>query len=730
MGATEASNSGKMKPMRHSTIRSLFVLSLLSIALPAAAGQDPSQQQQQPADPQLRVGLPTVTVTAQKEPEDIQKLPVSVTAVSKDTIERAQIRTVSDAAIFAPNTFFTEFTARKLSNARFRGIGSSPLNPAITTYYDGVPQLNANSSSIDLVDVQQIEFVRGPQSALYGRNALGGVVNVTSVRPSFSKWSGGASVPFGNFSAFELKGNASGTLIEDKLAAGVAFSYATRDGFTINDITDNDLDSRGAITGKGQLLWRPAQDWEARVIVTAERAEDGDYGLNDLAALRANPHRSSRDFEGFTDRNIFATTILTERKGSRFNLSTTTGFVRWTTEDATDLDYSPLPLVRRQNAEEDFQFTQEVRVASAAPVALNDTTTIKWQGGAFLFTQNYSQDASNSLAPFVLSPFIDFPVQQFSPVADLDDVGFGLFGQGTATLRENLDVTAGLRLDVESKTADLKTFFDPAIAPPTVVDTDESFTNVSPQVAVAYRLQPNRSVYGAIARGYKAGGFNPASPSGSESYEEETSWNYEGGFKALMANGRVSLNAAAFFINWNDLQLNVPNLEVPGQLFIANVGEASSAGFELESAARPLPGLDVFGTFGYTNARFGGGTTAIGVDVSDNKIPNTPEVTASFGANYGRTLDFGTLYGRADVVVYGSFKYDETNVEGQDAYSLTNLRAGFRRDMFFAEVWVRNAFDTKYIPLAFAYDPGLAPSGFIGENGAPRTFGLRAGFTF
>ena len=98
----------------------------------------------------------------------------------RTTIENAGIHIVSEAAIFAPNTFFTEWSARKLSNARFRGISSSPNNPGITTYIDGVPQFNANSSSIELLDVDQIEFVRGPQSALFGRNTLGGLVNITS----------------------------------------------------------------------------------------------------------------------------------------------------------------------------------------------------------------------------------------------------------------------------------------------------------------------------------------------------------------------------------------------------------------------------------------------------------------------------------------------------------------------------------------------------------------------
>jgi iron complex outermembrane recepter protein len=115
-------------------------------------------QGQQPG----RITLPTVVVNAQKEPADVQRLPISVTAVSKETIQNAGIQIISDAAMYAPNVFYTEFTARKLSTARFRGIGSSPANPGVTTSIDGVPQINTNTSSTGLFNVERVEFVRGP----------------------------------------------------------------------------------------------------------------------------------------------------------------------------------------------------------------------------------------------------------------------------------------------------------------------------------------------------------------------------------------------------------------------------------------------------------------------------------------------------------------------------------------------------------------------------------------
>jgi iron complex outermembrane recepter protein len=703
------------------------VLSYLIVPGVSAAGQNPPATPPQ-TDPVARVDLPPVTVSAQKEPADLQKLPVSVTAVTAETIENAGLRTVSEAAIYAPNTAFTEFTARKLSNARFRGIGSSPANPAVTTYLDGVPQLNANSSNVDLVSVQQIEFVRGPQSALFGRNALGGVVNVTSRKPAFGKWTGNANVPLGNYSAIDLHGAASGTVIADTLSAGVGFSFAARDGFTINATTGDDLDSRSSFTGKGQLLWKPRTEWEIRVISGAERARDGDYGLHDLASLRDNPRLASRNFEGFTHRNIFNTTVLTEHKGTFFTVTTTTGLVDWKTEDSTDLDYSAFPLATRDNVEDGFQFTQEVRFASAKPAALPREATLSWQAGIFSFNQDYQQDAVNHLGANVI-PQVPFAVNQYSPVASLNDAGLGLFGQGTLALSDRLNVIAGARFDYESKDADLKTFFDPAIAPPTVVEAEESFSNFSPQVSATYQLQPQQMVYATLSRGFKAGGFNPASPAGSETYGEETSWNLEGGIKTRWLNDRVSVNAAIFSIDWNDLQLNLPNLQVANQFFIANVGGASSRGVEIEAAAKAAPGVDLFTGFGYTRARFGDETMAFGVDVSDNKVPYTPDYTFNLGVQYGRALTSEwTAYGRAEVTLYGAFAYDELNVEEQEAYSLAHVRGGIRGKRFFGEGWIRNAFDTNYIPVAIPLQ--FAPSGYIGESGAPRTFGINVGVTF
>jgi iron complex outermembrane receptor protein len=708
----------------------MALVCVVSAPVAVAARQSTSP----PSQPQTPVRVPgsTVTVTATKEPADPAALPVPVTPVPQSVLQAAGITWVADAGRFSPNTHFTEFTARKLSNPRIRGIGAGPSNPGVVTYVDGVPQLTANTSSVDFVDVGQVEFVRGPQSTLFGRNALGGLINITSARPSLAKWSGNVMVPFGSTSLFETRASVSGPIIANKLAAGFGLVFSEREGFTENTLTGNDIDSREAFSAKGQLLWVPGAGWETRLLLSGERARDGDYALNDLTAVRANPYEVQRDFEGFTNRDLFSTTFIARHESARFAFTSTTGLVNWKTEDETDLDYTPLPLSTRSNTEEATQFTQEFRLASAAtaPVKLSDRYGLRWQAGVLFFTQNFDQLAVNTIAPFVLSPQVGLPVNQTSPDARLDDSGVGFFGQGTFAIGSRFEATAGVRFDHENKEADLLTSFDPEIVPPVRVQDERDFSAVSPQFAAAYRVRPGTLIFGNVARAYKAGGFNPVSIPGSESYGEEHAWNIEGGVKTVAASGRFSASASVFSIDWDDLQLYVPIPGAPAQFYISNVGAATSRGVEFEVAGRPYNGVDLFGAVGFTHARFADGTASGGVDISDNKIPNTPSYTTSFGVQYSRDVSStrGRVYGRIDVVSTGAFEYDEANTERQDAYTLGNLRGGWRGRRLTVEAWMLNAFDTQYIPLAFAFPNGQ--SGFLAEPGRPRTFGLSLGVGF
>lgn len=701
---------------------------VLSAAIVASGATDlPAAAQGASQGPLPTVTLPPVLVTAQKEPADGQSLPLSVSAIRRDTMDALGIDIVGEAVAFTPNTLFADLTARKVSNPYIRGVGSSPSNPGVTTYVDGVPQLNANSSNIELVGIEQIEFVRGAQSALFGRNAIGGVINVSTARPSMDRWKGGFEAPLGNHGEGGARLVVSGP-IGGRAALGVALGASTRNGFTVNDLTGKTVDDRSAFFGRAQFVYMPTQNWEARVIVGAERDRDGDYTLNDLEAVRRSPYHVQRDVAGHTSRDIGTSSLLIRYEGPRYAFSSTTGGVWWKTHDFTDLDYSALPILTRNNEEKDAQYTQEFRLASArrAPVRLSRRVELHWQGGVAFLSQHYTQNAVTSFAPYTLSTSLPIPVEQLSPGAILDDKGVAAYGLATFALPAGLGFSVGARLDREWRSADNRTSYSPVIAPPTRLIGTRAYADVSPQAAATWQPRPSVTLYAALGRGFKAGGFSVWAPAGSESYAEEHAWNFETGVKTAWAGGRVLVNAAHYRIDWTDMQLTVPTPAAPAQFYIANVGNAQSSGFEVEVRATPVAGLQFYGTFGTTDAVFGAGSGSGGVDVSGNSLPLAPDYTASVGtiasAGIGRSLG---VFGGVNIAICGAYRYDDLNLAGQSAYSLVNLRGGFRAGRLSVEAWMKNALDTRYVPVAFAYG-SLTPSGFMGEPGAPRLFGLTA----
>lgn len=334
----------------------------------------------------------------------------------------------------------------------------------------------------------------------------------------------------------------------------------------------------------------------------------------------------------------------------------------------------------------------------------------------------------NDLSPVITGA--PFPVRDQSE-AELEDLGVGVYGQAKLAAWEKLDLTAGLRFDFENKDADLGSSTMPAVGPASIRRLSDDFSAVSPQFGLAFHMTPDRMAYGTLTRGYKAGGFNPISPGGNEAFGKENSWSYEMGFKSEWLEGRLQANAALFYMHWDELQLNSPFLAVPGRFYVDNVGAAASKGAELELKYRPLAGWDLFGSIGYTEAKFLSGSVSDGANVGGNRLPYTPKFTGNAGMQLSWAIgEKATLYARAEVTVYGDFNYDASSREAQDTHSLANFRAGVRGKRWFAEGWVKNAFDTEYVPIALAYSAAFAPSGYLGESGAPVTFGLRAGLNF
>lgn len=671
-----------------------------------------------------------IEVTARKWIEPLQSVPGSMIIQTAETLENAGIQDLRDATRYVPNLTLSDFSVRRLTFPFMRGIGSGRNSPAVTTCIDGVPQLSYVTANQQFIDIDRVEFLRGSQGSLYGRNTLGGVINILPRLPTRDSLST-LSLSGGDYGAFTTKFSTEGPLGSNTAAASFGAGYSRRDGYTENDVTGNSVDNRDAWFGRAQILWPEIGPWSLRFSISGERDRDGDYTLYDLASIRAQPRHISRDYEGGSDRDLVQPVFTVLYGGDDVDITSITAFQWWRSNDRTDLDATAADMIRRENTEDQSSWIQELRISSPAdePVKLGDSAVVRWLAGAFTFRSAYSQQAFNDYRSAAVQMLrLPFPYQQHDD-ADLDSYGASLFGQATITFYDHLEIGIGLRHDYESHSACLKGFSEPALLPQSMSTADETFNQTSPRATITYHLTPYSLVYAEAAKGYKSGGFNTQPLPDHTAFSEETSWTYEAGAKTSWFRNRVTANVAVFRIDWNDLQMDVPIGSTPGVFYIDNVGQARSMGGEVDLMIRPASLIDLFAGVGMLTTEFRPGSTSGGIDVGGNDLPFAPRTSWHAGIEVAQPLS-GSFRGtmRVEAVGTGSYYYDAANLASQSDYTLANARIGVSSGAWRVEGWINNFLDQDYVPIALPYP--LAQSGYIGENGAPRTIGVSVSRSF
>ncbi len=665
----------------------------------------------------------TIVVTARKWAEPLQSVPGAVTVETDDALQAAGVRDLRDASRTVPNLTLGEFSVRRLTFPYVRGIGSGRNSPAVTTVIDGVPQLSYATANQELIDVERIEFLRGAQGSLYGRNTLGGAINIVPRLPSRDPYAS-LSLSGGSDNMLDARGSLGGPLGPDRTAGSASIGHSQRNGYTQNDITGNRLDSREAFFGGAQVLWPEQGQWSFRLSLNAESDRDGDYALTDLAGLRARPYHVAHDYEGSSDRDLAQPVFTATRKGDTADLTSITAFQWWHSHDLTDLDFSPLDLLRRDNEETQQAFIEELRLSSPekAPVMLSRNVSLRWLLGTLAYNSSYSQRPFNDYRPASVAMLgLPFAYQQHDD-ADLKDTGLSAFGHATVTVCERTEIGVGLRNDYEHRSADLRSYAVPALMPASGPNGDADFNQVTPRGSLGYHVTPNAMAYVEASKGYKAGGFNTLAIPGHATYGEETSWTSETGLKTEWLEHRITANAALFHSDWDNLQMDVPTGS-PGVFYLDNTSKAKTEGGELELTVRPVSGLSLFGGLGLLSSEFADASTSGGKPIGGKSLPFAPNVTWHAGTEYSQALcGHTTGFVRLEAVGTGRYYYDAVNGASQSDYTLVNTRVGLTSGLWRIESWVNNLFDKDTIPLAFASP--LALSGYVGESGAPRTIGV------
>lgn len=644
-----------------------------------------------------------IVVTAEKTPENIQDVPISVTAITEQEVEDGDITSFRDIAENTPN--FTTYTpSRNFVTYSIRG--SSNFNffarDPVAFYVDDVPYDYVNFLGVEVFDIERVETLRGPQSTLYGKNARAGVVNIITKQPR-DEFEFNGNIGYGNFDNFDVQARLSTPIVKDKLAFSLSGSYEERDGFTENTFLDTDIDSQSGFTTRGKLLWTPSDNLSVAFNVSVDGYDDG---AQPFVILQSDdPFETEQDFDGFNDLNNDTQSIRVDYEHSAFRLTSITArrFSDTNFEYDSDGGISDIAAVFGVDINS-TSFSQEIRLQS--PEA---SDKFEWLFGGYYESRDFNVDESS----FATSFGVDLTE------AEIDEDTFALFGQASYKPIEPLTLTVGLRYEFFEATLDKADFAEFGGTPTlSFEDVEQDDEILLPRFTLQYDFNPNLMVYGSIARGYNPAGVNyEATVEEVLRYDTETSTNYEIGLKSSWFDNRLNLNLAAFYSPVEDFQLLATD-STGFSRQIANA-DADIAGVEVELRATPFKGFDVIAGFGYVDATFDEFENPFrNQQIEGNRLPYSPDYTYNLALQYRANPG---IFTRLELQGFGTTVFDNANDFEQEPFVLVNARLGYERDNYGIYFFANNIFDVEYLATAFNF-------GFLGDIasfGAPATVGFQ-----
>lgn len=685
--------------------------------------------------------LGEVVVTANKREEDILKVATSITSLSAQKVEQTRTVGLANLTALVPNYLYQELGVGFQQVQAIRGIQVFSENPAVATYIDDVNNLDILANGMMLTDIERIEVLRGPQGTLFGRNAIGGVVNIITKKPS-NRTEGFAEVGMGNLSLQRHAAGFKTPIIKDKLFFGINGLYQSRDGYWENDTTGTGA-TDGRIVGKtigGEknlygnvyLKWLPSAKFSASLNVKGQRDWSDNTGFfvsqpSETVAFK-NPDKIYLSRIGEHERNIVNSALTLKYFGSGFTVTSISALQRiglsFKDIDFPGYYHSFYEKAIGEALPPQNVLSQELRVNGASM-----SQKLKYTAGFFYFSQ-VGYEPSTNLA-FELAPDIYSIFRNKS-----DNNGVAVFGELTYKITNKLSATGGLRYDNENRESTFNGFGDASFAggvfTQTIPDTTVSgtYSALSPKVAVAFALNEKSNLYASFTRGFRAGGVNAQKlpVNVPQKFDPEYSNNYEIGYKTQTLANRLSIGASAFYIQWQDLQFF--NLVAPFTYARENVGDATSTGFELEASAILVKGLQLDGSLGLASAKYGHihlervnflTGDEFEIDAEDNKLSNTPSHTLFLGAQYTTKLSEKlSLMLRGEVRNMGEFYTDIQNSLKQPSYTLINSNITLAYSNYSLSFWGQNLTDQTY--LAFG-NPDTSFGRSV-RTAAPRTLGV------
>lgn len=680
----------------------------------------------QAAKPFQPYALEVVTITGEA-PTPSGGFPGGLTSVSGEGLHDRHVLSPRDLSAISPNLTVFDANGDRVPRFSIRGLRENNFSvgePVVSLYIDDVPYSDMSSRGVPFYGIEQAEFLRGPQGTLFGANRPGGIMNLLTRLPD-NEWRGYGSFGYGSYDSYTGQAGVSGPVAKDQVYFGVSGVYGNRDGYFHNTTLDTDPDTRETLSGRVQMRWTPSEAWDITLTGAAERFRDGYVGIVALDQP-GDPFDVARDFDGYVDTDSYTASLRAAYQPGPVKVVSVTAVRDWQQDLLQDFDFSAAPIALGFTRPEFTQWSQEIRLQSEHDAPL------RWVAG-FFFSNRESEYDSGSIYPngFIVPnpqpppPFFVVPGPlEDRTTAQTDDRNYAPFGQATYTLFDRLDVTAGLRLDVDQRQmqrqrADQTGGSGPGpIAP---LDLDQEFTSVQPVFGLAYRLADKATAYASAKRGYQSGGFNISNNDPTLAlYHPSDSWHFELGAKSTCWNDRVVAGVNLFWTDVEGYQVYRPI--TPVSFYMANAEQATLRGVEFELVAQPVDGLEVNAGVGYVNAEFDEFTDAAnGANYDGNTINFVPEFTLNAGVQYRCATG---LFARVEVLAVGDYYFDEANTRSQSAYPLLNAKLGWESKHFAVYLFGRNLLDEEYYNNAINFRQPPNQDFFVGTPGDPLTVGF------
>ena len=727
-----------------------------------------------------------VVVTARHRTENVQNVPVAVSVIGSDFLNKTNTTSVASLSQYVPSLQFTFFNARN-ANINIRGLGNNVglandgIEPGVGFYVDGVYYDRPATATFDLIDLDQVEILRGPQGTLFGKNTTAGALNLTTAGPTSSFHALG-EISGGNLGYFQAKASISGPIFGDVLEGRLSVASTSRGGLLKNLYGNNWVNAYRNRTIRAQLAYTPTNNFKVRLI--------GDYSKQDtnccdqvIAGVVSPPNGKNflalTQMFGYTPiidpgaRVVDTNSTIQARQETgglsaqadwslpAFTLTSVTAWRFWNWWPANDSDYTPLSvLTRAQNGDHQNQISQEFRIAS------NGEKKFSWVGGLYFFHEQMGaigeQQFGNAATAFLLKSTLPSFIADGYTLnfwADYHTTSLAAFGQTVWHVTDKLSVTTGLRYTYDRKngwfnqvvsggiplTGALAAFqpLRNALGVPTYFTVAVDKGDLSGMGDISYQWTPDVMTYATYSRGTKSEGLNMAQlpPGASSIIQPETLDHFEVGAKTRWLDRRVTINADLFWEEDANYQANVydPTL---GKQYLSNVPKVRSRGIEVDVNAQPSKYVNFYVSSAYDDAIYETYPTApCGLEnitkpfcnLTNTPLAGVPRYTVSAGGEYHHAVTQGA---EAYLGLDYTYRSSEYSAATDSIYSrlggldLLNARLGLREPSgrWDAYVWAKNISNRTYFTYIAA---GVGNTGALtGQLGDPRAFGATLRVTY